>query len=512
MTRPCINITLIEPESSNMTQRIARLSALLAALLVLAGCAVGPDYHQPAATPARYKEAAPQEAGNWKTAQPSEAALRGEWWKIFGDTALNAMQEEALGANQSLKAAAARLAQARALQRDARADFFPKVDAGVGPNRQRPSPASQGLSDNASPSASTQWRAQASAAYEADLFGRVANSVDAATADAQQSEALYRSILLALQADVASTYFLVRERDAESQLYRQTVALREASLTLIQRRFEAGDIGELDLARAKSELAQAQAEALGVDRQRATAEHALAVLLGKTPAEFSMPPQPLKPLLVTVPAGLPSALLERRPDIAAAERAMASANARVGVAKSAFFPRLEITGALGYESSQLSKLFQWSSRTFLLGPLVGTALSLPIFDGGRRQASLDRALAVYEEDVAQYRQTVLSAFREVEDNLANLRILGNQTQAQSEAVDASARAASISHAQYREGSISYLDVIEADRTVLTQRRLSVQLTGEQARSTVDLIRALGGGWDSAVPAAGQETGKTAAMR
>ncbi|MFU1949349.1 TolC family protein, partial [Bordetella avium] len=241
-----------------MTQRIARLSALLAALLVLAGCAVGPDYHQPAAaTPARYKEAAPQEAGNWKTAQPSEAALRGEWWKIFGDTALNAMQEEALGANQSLKAAAARLAQARALQRDARADFFPKVDAGVGPNRQRPSPASQDLSDNASPSASTQWRAQASAAYEADLFGRVANSVDAATADAQQSEALYRSILLALQADVASTYFLVRERDAESQLYRQTVALREASLTLIQRRFEAGDIGELDLARAKSELAQA---------------------------------------------------------------------------------------------------------------------------------------------------------------------------------------------------------------------------------------------------------------
>ncbi len=487
-----------------MTTRIARISGLLAALLVLAGCAVGPDYQKPAAaTPAQYKEAGPalaaHETGNWKPAQPSEEALRGEWWKVFGDPGLNTLQEEALAANQNLKAAAARLEQARALQRDARSDFFPKVDAGFGPTRQRPSPASQGLPDNASTSPSTLWRAQASVAYEADLFGRVANTVDAATADAQQSEALYRSVLLALQADVASTYFLVRERDAESQLYRQTVALREETLQLIQRRFDAGDISELDLARAKSELAQARSEALGVDRQRATAEHALAVLLGKTPAEFTMPPQPLAPVAIAVPAGLPSALLERRPDIAAAERAMAAANARVGVAKAAFFPRLDITGALGYESSELSNLFHWSSRTFLLGPLVGAALSLPIFDGGRRQAGVDRARAVYEEDVAQYRQTVLTAFREVEDNLANLRILGDQTRAQGEAVDASARAARISHAQYREGSISYLDVIEADRTVLAQRRISVQLTGEQARSTVELIRALGGGWELPPP-------------
>ena len=246
---------------------------------------------------------------------------------------------------------------------------------------------SRGLPDGTPTSPSTTWRAQASVAYEADLFGRVSSTADAATADAQQSEALYRSVLLALQADVATTYFLVREQDAEAQLYRQTVQLRTEALQLIQRRYDAGDISELDLARARSELAQAQSEALGIDRRRAAAEHALAVLLGRAPSDFAMPPQPLQKVAVSVPAGLPSTLLERRPDIAAAERAMAAANARVGAAKSAFFPRLDITGAFGYESSELGNLFQWSSRTFLLGPLVGAALSMPIFDGGRRQAA-----------------------------------------------------------------------------------------------------------------------------
>ncbi|OZI36837.1 RND transporter [Bordetella genomosp. 5] len=504
-----------------MKQRYVRGSALLFSLLVLAGCAVGPDYEKPAvATPAAYKEAGvttpanlpAHEAGTWKAATPSEDALRGEWWKIFGDPALDALEAEALQANQNLQAAVARLQQARALQRDARSDYFPRVDAGFGPTRQRPSPASQGLADDAPSSANTLWRGQASVAYEADLFGRVSRNVEAASADAQASEALYRSVLLALQADVAQAYFQVREFDAESRLFRQTVSLREESLQLIQRRYDAGDISELDLARAKSELASAQSQSLGVDRQRAVAEHALAVLLGKTPAEFTMPALPLAPVLVQIPAGLPSTLLERRPDIAAAERAMAAANARIGVAKSAFFPRLDITGAFGYESSSLGNLFEWSSRTFLLGPLVGAALSVPIFDGGRRQAGVDRARAVYEEDVAQYRQTVLNAFREVEDNLANLRILADQTRVQDSAVDSAARAARISRTQYREGSISYLDVIEADRTVLTQQRVSVQLSGERARSAVALVRALGGGWDTPLPGAAPQarTGDTPA--
>ena len=261
-----------------------------------------------------------REAGSWKTAEPAEQALRGEWWKLFGDEGLNQLQEEALRANQNLQAAAARLTQARALQREARAAFFPSLDAAFGPSRQRPSAVSRGLPDGTPTSPSTTWRAQASVAYEADLFGRVSSTADAATADAQQSEALYRSVLLALQADVATTYFLVREQDAEAQLYRQTVQLRTETLQLIQRRYDAGDISELDLARAKSELAQAQSEALGIDRRRAAAEHALAVLLGRAPSDFAMPPQPLQKVAVSVPAGLPSALLERRPDIAAAER------------------------------------------------------------------------------------------------------------------------------------------------------------------------------------------------
>ena len=498
-----------QPSRSATTRGfLPKISGLLAVLLLLAGCAVGPEYQRPTVdTPAAYKEGqaeqplAPHEAGTWQTAQPAEQALRGEWWKLFGDDTLNALEQEAQQANHSLQAAAARLKQARALLGDARSELFPSVDVGFGPTRQRPSPASQGLSDSASSEASTLWRAQASVSYEADLFGRVSSTVDAATADAQQSEALYRSVLLALQADVAQAYFQVRELDAGLQLYRQTVALREETLQLIQRRYDAGDISELDLARARSELESARAETLGFERRRTTAEHALAVLLGKAPSEFTLPEQPLTRIAVTIPAGLPSSLLERRPDIAAAERAMAGANARIGAAEAAFFPSLHLTGGAGFESAELGNLFEWSTRTFLLGPIVGAALSLPIFDGGRRQAGLDRARAVYEEDVANYRQTVLTAFREVEDNLANLRILSGQMSAQDAALQASQRAARISHTQYNEGSISYLDVIEADRTVLTQQRVSVQLDGERARSAVNLVRALGGGWDTPLPAA-----------
>jgi len=488
-----------------MTSFIQRGSAALTLLLMLAGCAVGPEYHRPEVdTPAAFKEASADtpltagEAGNWQTAKPSEDALRGEWWKVFKDPALDTLETQAQDANQNLKAAAARLGQARALLKDARSDRYPKVDAGFGPTRERASPASRG-SDSGPGAYSTLWRAQTSVSYEVDLFGRVSSTVDAATADAQQSAALYRSVLLALQADVAQGYFQVRELDSELAIYRRTVELRSQTMQLIQRRYDAGDISELDLARARAELESARADEAGIARRRASAEHALAVLLGKTPAEFSMPDQPLTRVALDIPAGLPSSLLERRPDIAAAERAMAGANARVGVAKSAFFPSLTLTGAAGFESSDLSNLFHWSSRTFLLGPLVGTALSLPIFDGGRRQAGLDRARAVYEEDVANYRQSVLTAFREVEDNLASLRLLHGQTTAQDAALQAATRAATISQMQYREGAVSYLDVLDADRNALQQQRASAQLDGDRASTTVNLIRALGGGWDAQVP-------------
>ncbi len=484
-------------------QKWLGLPALMSALLVVAGCSLAPTYEKPDVNaPSAYKETptlSPSEAGTWKTAQPSEEMMRGEWWTLFDDATLNDLERQAQEANQNLKAAAARVKEARAINQTARAGLFPTLDAGFGPTREKFSPASQFLPPNANVPAQTLWRAQASVSYEVDLFGRVSNTVQAANADTQQSEALFRSVQLALQADVAQNYFELRERDAELDVYTRTVKLREEALKLAERRFAEGDISELDVARAKSELATARSDAMTVQRLRAASEHILAVLLGKTPAEFSMAANPLKPVTVHVPPGLPSSLLERRPDIAAAERSMAAANARIGVAKAAFFPSLTLTGSGGFESATLGDLFNWSSRTFLLGPFAGTMLNLPIFDGGRRKGNLANARAIYEEDVANYRQQVLVAFREVEDNLSDLRILETQTATQADAVNASVRAAQLSRTQYTEGAVNYLDVIDAERTVLQSQRAAVQLAGAQAVSTVNLVRALGGGWGDAVP-------------
>jgi multidrug efflux system outer membrane protein len=471
---------------------------LLAALLVLAACSVAPTYQRPEiAAPAAFKEAPQASAeidAKWKPAQPAEELARGEWWKIFNDETLNALELEALQANQDLKAAAARLGQARALEKSARAGLFPQVGVGFGPTRQLPSPASQGLPPNADTDPVTFWRGQATVAYEVDLFGRVSTVANAARFDAEKNAALFQSTILALQSDVAQAYFMIRELDAAQALYADTVKLRQETLNLFQRRFDAGDVSELDLARAKTELSAAQSQSLGIARQRAVAEHALAILLGKTPAEFSFPQQPLGRLTVSVPAGLPSELLERRPDIAAAERAMAAANERIGAAKSAYFPRLALTGALGYESNDLNNLFKTASQTFVFGPLIGGMLTLPIFDGGARSAGVDRANSAWEEEVANYRGTVLRAFKEVEDNLANLRILDEQNKAQDAAVNSSNRAARISRVQYREGAVSYLGVIDADHSALQQQLVAVSLDGERARSVVNLIRAIGGGW------------------
>ena len=477
-----------------MNQKPLLTSALLASLLILAGCSLAPTYQRPeAAVPAAYKEASAAD-GQWKLAEPADSAARGDWWQLFGDATLNDLEEQALAANQSLKAAAARLGQARALEQNARAALFPQIGVGFGPTRQLASPAAQGLPANAETSAQTLWRGQASFAWEADLFGRLGSAADAARIDSERNQALFRSTLLALQADVAQAYFLVRELDSVQTLYADTVKLRQETLQLFERRFDAGDVGELELARARTELASAEAEADGFARQRAVAEHALAILLGKTPAEFSLPPQPIVRLQIGVPAGLPSALLERRPDIAAAERAMAAANERIGAARAAYFPRLSLTGSAGYESAGLGDLFKTASQAYVLGPLVGTLLSLPLFDGGARAAGVARANAAYDEEVANYRQSVLQAFKEVEDNLAHLRILDGQDRAQDRAVAAAERAARLSHIQHREGAISYLGVIDADRSVLQQQRTAVALNGERARATVNLIRALGGDW------------------
>lgn len=486
------------------------------AVAVLSACSMAPPYVRPdTSVPDAFKEL-PRRSGEspsaaerstteaWKTAEPAEDTFRGEWWRVFSDSTLDGLEKQAAQANQSLKAAAARVQQARALVQSARSNWFPSIGAGFGPTRQHMSPASQFLPDNTEVPDQTLWRAQVSASYEADLFGRVSDNVSASRSDEAQSEALFRSVQLALQADVAQNYFQLREFDAQLGLYRKTVALREDALKLVESRFNAGEIGELDVSRARSELATARADAVGVARQRAASEHSLSILLGKPPADFTFPETPLVPVQAHIPAGLPSSLLERRPDIAAAERAMASANARVGLAKSAFFPQLDVTGAFGYESATLGDLFQWSTRAFLLGPFAGTALTLPIFDGGRRSANLAKARAKLDEDVAQYRQQVLVAFKEVEDSLSNLRLLDNQISEQGFAMSASERAEQLSATQYEEGQVSYLDVIDAQRQVLQSELRSIHLASEQAVSTVALIRALGGGWAESQAQIGSE--------
>lgn len=473
------------------------LSSLMGSLL-LAGCSLAPEY-QPAKViiPLQFKEAdAKLDDPNWSIAQPADAQSRGEWWLIFNDPQLNDLEQQAIAGNQNLKAAAANIQASRALRSAAQAERLPSIGAGFGPTRQKPSPASLGLDSDASTSAGTLWRAQANVSYELDLFGRIASSVNATTADVQQQEALYHSALLALQADVAQAYFLIRQFDAEQAIYAQNIKLLTENQNLIQARYRNGLVSDLDVSRAQTELSTAQTNALSIARGRASTEHALAVLLGKPPADFSLAIQPLSAAAIRLPAGLPSTLLERRPDIAAAERAMAADNARIGIARAAFFPKLDLTGALGYESASLGDLGKWSSRTFLLGPVAGTILSLPLFDGGQRKAGIAQARAGYEQSVANYRQTVLNAFREVENGLSDQRILDQQIQAQGQALASSRHANQLSHLRYREGRISYLDVIDSDRNILQQEQLAAQLHGSRMIASVDLIRALGGGWHS----------------
>jgi multidrug efflux system outer membrane protein len=473
-----------------MFQEYRKLLPLVAAL-VLAGCAA-PEFHQPqVATPAVFKEdAAP---GKWKPAQPAEAQARGEWWKAFHDARLDLLVAEATAANQNLAAAAARVKQARALAGVARADRIPRVGLQAGAQRGRDSAVAQGLAPGSPVTPGNVFQAGLGIGYELDLFGRVASNVSAAQADAAGSEATFRSVLLALQADVAQTWLRLRGTDAELDQLGQTVGLREESVRITQRRFELGQIGELDLARAKSELALTRADAVALTRQRSQLEHALAVLLGRPAAAFGAVHDPLpEGGLPSIPAGLPSALLERRPDIAAAQRAMIAANARIGVARAARFPLLQLTGAGGGESADLSDLFKWSSRSWLLG----AALSLPLVDGGRGRANVERSEAVLEEAVAIYRQDVLTAFAEVEDNLSGLRTLAEQAEEIDAAQAAAQRSSELADKLYRGGRSSYLDLLDAQRNLASAQRTAVQLRSARALATVALIRALGGGWET----------------
>ncbi|NEX62420.1 efflux transporter outer membrane subunit [Noviherbaspirillum galbum] len=471
-----------------MTRMMHRFTPLVAALL-LAACAT-PAFQAPEVElPSNFKEAAAD--GKWKPAQPAEAQARGEWWKVFGDARLDALIAEATAANQNLSAAAARVRQSRALAGIAESERIPQVNVQAGAQRGRASAVPLGLPAGTPVPAGNVFQAGLGASYEIDLFGRVAGNVSASQADAAASEATFRSVQLALQADVAQTYFRLLSADAELGLLRETVRLREENVRINQRRFDLGDIGELDLARANTELSTTRSDLLAVERQRAQLEHALAILLGKPPAAFSLETNLLlAAAMPSIPAGLPSALLERRPDIAAAQRAMIAANARIGVAKSAMFPALRLTAAGGGESADLADVFNWTSRTWLLG----VAAALPILDGGRNRSNIARSEAALEEAVAAYRQSILAALSEVEDNLVGLRTLAGQSEAIDSAVASSRRSAELADRLYRAGRSSYLDFLDAQRNLASAERAAVQLRGARASTTVALIRSLGGGW------------------
>jgi multidrug efflux system outer membrane protein len=515
LARP-VRRPLAQPVVKTVAKFAPRFATVLAALL-LSACAA-PAFHQPAvSTPAAFKEsqaapaASPEvvrsapDGTTWKLAQPAESQPRGEWWKAFKDARLDSLIAQATASNQNLTVAAARVKQARAIAGIAESDRIPQVGLGVGAQRAQSAPLEAGATPGSRIAPSTSYRANLSASYEVDLFGRVSSNVAAARGDALAIEASYRSVLLSLQADVAQTYFRLRALDAEIATVNQTVRLREESVRVTGRRFELGDIGEFDLSRAKTELSTARADAIGLQRQRATAEHALAVLLGQPASNFGAATDPLEASasLPLIPAGLPSSLLERRPDIAGAQRTMEAANARIGVARSAMFPALSIGANGGGVASTFADVFKWSSRSWLLG----AALSMPLIDGGRNRSNVVRSEAALEEAVGAYRQSVLTAFAEVEDNLAGLRVLAGQGEEVEQALTSARRSADLAQKLYDAGRSGYLELLDAQRNLANVERTAVQLRGDRAITTVALIRALGGGWDAApalasAPAAG----------
>ena len=479
-------MTRRHPDVAGSIPRFPTLSLLALSLAVAACAAPRPPESKSLVVPSAYREADTAPTANWRPAVPADAKDRGAWWLVFGDEELNGLIDAAVRANPGLDIALARVKESRATAGLADADRALQVSAGLGPTRE----------GGPGPVATTQWRGLLSFSYEVDLFGRLSDESRAARLDAQAQAAAYRSVLLALQADVAQQYFALRSLDSELDVLRKTVALREEALKLARHRYEAGDTSELDVAQARTELANTQAEEQGVRRSRELHDHALAVLLGKAPAEFTLAQSPLVAAAVEVPAGLPSELLERRPDIAQAQRTLAAASARIGAARAAFFPSLVLTGAGGYASDQLKDLFKWSSRSWLLGPYLGTALTAPLLDGGRNRANLAFANAGYEREVANYRQQVLAGFRDVEDSLSALHTLELQARYQDEAVASAALATQLAQSRYRHGAASYLEVIDAQRSSLSAERAQSQIRGQRANASVGLIRALGGAWNS----------------
>ena len=465
------------------------LKVLLALVaLQFSGCTVGPSYKRPAPeVPATYKE-----TGDWKPAQPNEQNLGGNWWELFQDHQLNALELQVNVSNQNLKAAEAQYTQARALLRYSRADLFPTVNAApsatrvkTSSNRPPPSSTFNGITYN-------DFQIPFELSYQIDVWGRVRRTVESYRDQAQASAADLATVNLSMHAQLALFYFQARTLDAEEQLLNSTVSQYEQALELIQKRFAGGLASDVEVQQAKTQLETTRAQAVDVGVARAQYEHAVAVLIGKPPAEFSLPPLPLTMPPPSIPAGLPSELLERRPDIAAAERRMASANALIGVAKAAYYPNISLGATGGFESNAITTLISGPSVLWSAGP---SAL-FTVFDVGRRRAASDQAVAAYDQTVANYRQTVLTGFQQVEDNVAALRILENEAQVQDKAVTTAQKYLELANTRYKGGVTSYLEMTTAESAALSDEVTSVNILGRRMVNAVLLVQAWGGGWDS----------------
>jgi NodT family efflux transporter outer membrane factor (OMF) lipoprotein len=460
---------------------VRRVFPFASVILVFGGCAVGPDYQRPGlASPAAFKE-----AGTWKVAQPADTLPRGRWWTIFGDPLLDELLAQVEVSNQNVRVAEARYRQAKAAAAGARAGLFPSLGASAGRTRaQSPSFASgAGV-------ASTNYNFQLDAAWEVDVWGRVRRLAESGDATAQAAEGDLAGALLSAQAALALDYFALRIVDAQKRVFDETVAAYERSLQLTRNRYAAGVASRADVVQAEAQLLSARAQSLDLATQRAQLEHAIAILVGKAPADFSLASDASYPKAPDVPLAVPSALLERRPDIAAAERRVAAANAQVGAAKAAFFPTLELSASGGFRGPSFSDWFTIPNRFWSIGP----SLALSVFDAGLRRSQSDQAIAAYDQSVATYRQAVLGAFGDVEDNLVALRVLGEEALVQQDALRSARESVALTLNQYKAGTVSYLNVVIAQANAFSEELSAIAIRNRQLAASVGLVRALGGGW------------------
>ncbi|HYL97211.1 MAG TPA: efflux transporter outer membrane subunit [Terriglobales bacterium] len=464
------------------------MAGACAVLLAAVSCAVGPRYSRPTApVPPAYKE-----TGAWKQAQPSEQALGGDWWTIFNDPQLNGLEQQINVSNQNLKAAEAQFRRARAQLRYYRADYYPTITGGASATRAHTSENRQPHSTTLSGRTFTDLMLPVTLSYQADVWGRVRKTVEASRGQAQASAADLAAVNLAMHADLALDYFQARSLDAEEQLLNSTVADYQHALQLTQNRYQGGLASGLDVQQAQAQLDATRAQAIDVGVLRAQYEHAVATLVGTPAPSFTLPPLPLSMSPPNIPLGLPSELLERRPDIAGAERRVAAANAQVGIATSAYYPVLNLAASAGFESGSITTLISGPSLFWSGGPAAAATL----FDVGRRRALSEEAHAAYDQTVANYRETVLTGFQQVEDELNAISLLQQEAQVQGEAVAAAQKALATATNRYKGGVTSYLEVITAQNVSLTNEVAAVNILGRRMAATVLLIQALGGGWNA----------------